>query len=70
MYLSDTLPIVKLLDSKLVTSFANRPNLANIKNDFSVWGTYKSISGADIPIHMRYAIDTKPTSYRVIRPIK
>ena len=70
MYLSDTLPIVKLLDSKLVTSFANRPNLANIKNDFSVWGTYKSISGVDIPIHMRYAIDTKPTSYRVIRPVK
>jgi hypothetical protein len=55
------------MDAKLTTSFANKPNLLNLKNDFSVWGTYKSISGADVPIHIRYAIDKKPTYYKSIR---
>ena len=50
-------------DQILVSSFQNTPNIANVKNDFSIWGTYKTISGAAIPIHLRYAIDKKPTSY-------
>lgn len=53
-------------DGQLVTSFQNSPNLANLKNDFSVWGNRKSISGADIPIHYRYAIDTKPIYYKAL----
>ena len=61
--INDAYPKINLTDAKLVTAFANNPNLLNVKNDFSVWGTYKSLSGADIPIHMRYALDTKPTSY-------
>lgn len=65
--ITDTAAIINLTDAKLTTSFANNPNLLNVKNDFSVWGTYKSISGADIPIHMRYAIDKKPTTYTSIQ---
>ena len=70
LYLDDSLPVIKLLDNKLITSFANRPNLANVRNDFCVWGTYRSVSGANIPIHMRYAIDEKPMKYMPIRPMK
>lgn len=51
-------------NSMLVTSFSNSPDFANIKNDFSIWGTRKSIAGADIPIHLRYAIDSKPWYYK------
>ena len=47
-----------------LTSISNNPNLNNLKNDFSIWGTRKSISGAEIPIHLRYAIDKKPTKYQ------
>ena len=51
----------------LLTTFNNNPNIANLKNDFSIWGERKGITGAAIPIHMRYAIDKKPTSYTTIR---
>lgn len=51
-------------NSNIVTSFSNAPNLANLRNDFSIWGTRKSITGAEIPIHLRYAIDKKPTYYK------
>ena len=61
--INDSFPKINLKDAQLTTALANNPNLLNVKNDFSVWGTYKSIDGADIPIHMRYALDTKPTLY-------
>lgn len=51
-------------NSMLVTSFSNSPDFANIKNDFSIWGSRKSINGTEIPIHLRYAIDTKPWYYK------
>lgn len=51
-------------NSMLVTSFSNSPDFANIKNDFSIWGVRKGISEAEIPIHLRYAIDTKPWYYK------
>lgn len=50
-------------DGNLITSYQNAPNLANLKNDFSIWGVRKGISGASIPIHLRYAIDSKPRYY-------
>lgn len=50
-----------------VTAFNNTPNINNVKNDYSVWGVRKGISGAEIPVHMRYAIDTKPTQYTSIQ---
>jgi len=34
-----------------------------MKNDYSVWGVRKGVSGIDIPVHMRYAIDKKPIIY-------
>lgn len=50
-------------DGMLISSYNNNPNIANIRNDFSVWGTRKSVTGQEIPVHMRYAIDKKPTFY-------
>jgi hypothetical protein len=44
--------------------------LNNLKNDFSVWGNRKGITGKDIPIHARYAIDTKPKYYYSIKEEK
>ena len=50
----------------LTLSFSNSPNLGALKNDFSIWGTRKSVSGAEIPVHLRYAIDTKPFYYKAM----
>lgn len=53
-------------DGKLISSYQNKPEYENLKNDFSIWGEKKSVSknGKGIPIHLRYAIDKKPTYYR------
>ena len=48
---------------ELITAFNNNPNLLNLRNDYSVWGERTSVSGAKIPVHMRYAIDRKPKKY-------
>ena len=53
-------------DGKLIQSFQNTPNLNNLKNDYSIWGTRTTIAGAEIPIHYRYAIDKKPERYKSI----
>lgn len=47
----------------LISSFNNNPNIMNVRNDFSVWGTLKTSYGSELPIHMRYAIDKKPEIY-------
>lgn len=51
-------------NGNLITSFSNSPNLNNLKNDFSIWGARKSATGAEIPVHLRYAIDEKPKYYK------
>lgn len=51
-------------EGELITAFNNNPNILNMRNDYSIWGTRKSISGADIPVHLRYAIDKKPYYYK------
>lgn len=53
--------------STLVTSFNNTPNLSELKNDYSLWGTRKSLTGNDLPVHLRYAIDKKPIYYKTLR---
>lgn len=58
--------VYSLYNSKLVSSFSNAPALNNVKNDFSIWGTKKGATGVDLPIHMRYAIDKKPTYYTTV----
>ena len=52
---------------ELVTTFNNNPNIANLKNDYSIWGQRNAISGAQIPVHLRYAIDKKPIAYTSIK---
>lgn len=61
--INSSFPVFSFMNAELITSFANTPNILNVRNDFSVWGTYKSSSGADLPIHMRLALDNKPTKY-------
>ena len=53
-------------DNNLVTSFQNSPDLLNLRNDYSVWGKRKGVTGKEIPIHARYAIDKKPYYYKSI----
>ena len=53
-------------DTKFFTAINNTPTLNNLRNDFTVWGTRKSITGKDLPIHMRYALDSKPIKYNTI----
>lgn len=50
-------------DLSMFTSFNNNPDIKNLKNDFTVWGEYKTATGAALPIHMRLAIDKRPTKY-------
>jgi hypothetical protein len=50
-------------DLSLFTTFNNSPNIKNLKNDFTVWGNKKSVTGSSLPIHMRIAIDKKPEKY-------
>lgn len=53
-------------EGELITAFNNNPNLTNVKNDYSIWGTRTSLKGTEVPIHMRYAIDQKPVFYKTI----
>ena len=50
-------------EGELITAFNNNPNLSNMKNDYSIWGVRAS-QGREIPVHMRYAIDKKPSFYK------
>lgn len=50
-------------DSHLFTSIANTPQLNNIKNDIALHGVRKGVLDGEIPVYMRYAIDSKPEEY-------
>jgi len=50
-------------DAVLTTQYQNTPNLNNIKNDYTIWGERKSLSGNTVKFHGRYAIDNIPTEY-------
>lgn len=50
-------------DGQLITQYQNSPNFANIRNDYSIWGTRKGVTGKELPIHLRFAIDDKPVEY-------
>ena len=52
--------------NRLISAIQNSPVLTNLKNDYVVWGKRKGISGQDIPIHARYAIDKKPVYYKAL----
>lgn len=51
-------------NANLITSFQNKPQLSNLKNDYSIWGTKLGAGGKEYPVHLRYAIDTKPVYYK------
>lgn len=51
-------------DMNLIQRFQNTPSINTLKNDYSVWGVRKSLTGAEIPIHARYAIQNKPEYYK------
>lgn len=57
----------EFMRGNLVETFSNKPNINNIRNDWSIWGVMKGVSGIEIPIHLRYAIDDIPTQYRSLR---
>ena len=52
--------------NRLISAIQNSPKITNLRNDFSVWGKRKNTSGADVNIHMRYAIDKKPVYYKAL----
>lgn len=47
----------------LIESYNNKPNIANIKNDYTIWGNMIGVSRTQLPVHLRCAIDNKPTYY-------
>ena len=47
-------------NTNLITSIANNPQYKNIKNDFIVWGSKKSVSGAELPIRYHLSFNNKP----------
>lgn len=55
--------------NRLLSAVQNAPALTNLRNDFVVWGKRKTTSGAEIPIHARYAIDKKPVFYKALNGI-
>ena len=57
----------KFNDATLVSSYSNALNVSGIKNDFVIWGTRKTLSGAEVDFHARFAICKKPTYYRSLR---
>lgn len=65
LYTSAT--IYSFEDGVLLSAFSDNPQILNIKNDFSIWGKRKGVTGTDIPVHMRYAIDKKPVYYKQIK---
>lgn len=61
-----TANVYSFVNGELINAFNNNPNLANVRNDYSIWGERTGVSGAKIPIHIRYAIDKKPSQYTTI----
>lgn len=53
-------------DLRYIISAQQTPQLTKLKNDYSVWGTRKAVSGKDIAILYRYAIDRKPEVYTTL----
>lgn len=47
-------------NNNLISSISTAPQFPNIKNDFVVWGTKKTGSGATKPIRYHLAFDEKP----------
>lgn len=55
--------------NRLISAVQNTPVLSNLRNDFIVWGKRKTLTGNEVPIHGRYAIDKKPKEYRAFNGV-
>lgn len=55
-----------LANGQNVESYANKPNLLNIRNDWVIWGQIGGGDRAQYPCHLRYAIDDKPVMYHCL----
>lgn len=60
---NDTISVYEFTkeNGSLLSSISSSPQYKDIKNDFIVWGTTKTVTGADKPIHYHLAFDKKPT---------
>ena len=47
----------------LIESYNNKPELNNIKNDYTIWGNILAVDKEALPAHLRCAIDDKPVYY-------
>lgn len=56
----------KFENKELLTQISYNPTVANVKNDFIIWGNKQDANGNDWPIHARYAVDKKPSIYSQI----
>ena len=59
-YFNETPAEYSFKSSQILTAISKSPNLNNIKNDFIVWGTHETASGATVGMRYHVAIDTKP----------
>lgn len=57
--IENTANVYEFSNAMIVDSFSNRPTYTNIRNDFICWGK----TSTEAAIHLRYAIDDKPTKY-------
>lgn len=53
-------------DKKQIISINSSPQIQNIKNDYSIWGT----TNDKIPFHVRIGVNKKPTEYVSYKGIK
>ena len=59
--------IYDFTNGQIIESYANKPELSNVRNDWAIWG--KICTGdknAKYACHLRYAIDDKPVSYHCL----
>ena len=71
-YLEDGIAVIKqedqefiytFDDNSLISSISLNPSVDKVKNDYIIYGETEN----GYPLHLRYAIDIKPTSYTPIR---
>ena len=63
----DELTSYNFQNSELFTQMSITPQIAKLKNDFSVWGTRDAVDGKSLPVHYRFLISEKPVKYTSIR---
>lgn len=68
MNLSKTVYVFDESNKNLLTNISSAPQYQNVKNDFVVWGSTKTVSGATKPIRYHLAFDSKPVLRDINNP--